>query len=85
MPYHGPSGDIVVGGDACRRGVVLNLGCDLELADRAGCAKSSKSWDITGAGNVCRARVRFASSITLGSLALTTDDALRRAVECSGI
>ena len=85
MPYHGPSGDIVVGGDACRRGVVLNLGCDLELADRAGCAKSSKSWDITGAGNVYRARVRFASSITLGSLALTTDDALRRAVECSGI
>ena len=85
MPYHGPSGDIVVGGDACRRGVVLNLGCDLELADRAGCAKSSKLWDITGAGNVCRARVRFASSITLGSLALTTDDALRRAVECSGI
>ena len=35
MPDHGQSGDIVVGGDACRRGVVLNLGCDLELADRA--------------------------------------------------
>lgn len=43
----------IVGAGASRRGVVLNLGCDRELVDLAGWAKSSKLCEAAGFGKVC--------------------------------
>jgi hypothetical protein len=42
---------------------VLNLGCDFELADRAGCAKSSKVCGIAGFGKVWRIKRCVVSSL----------------------
>lgn len=85
---HGRSGGVTVGGDACKRGVVLNFGCDRTLGDRAGCAESSKLWYVAGLGRVCRARARFAASLATGddeSLGFANEGTLRCAADCSGM